>query len=108
MPKHIFVGKVHSVKESRAFCLMNDGDYFGASIFPSRSQLAKMKAGDVVAVKGNVRQTEGKDGGYMTSISVPKGESLELAVQVGGKWNKLVPEEADDVTDGYNHSDLPF
>jgi aspartyl/asparaginyl-tRNA synthetase len=105
MAKHKFVGKVHSVKENRAFVLVNDGDYFGASIFPSPAQLAELKTGDVVAVEGNVRQTAGDNGNYMTAISVPKGEHMRIAKKVNGEWIEL---EAGETAEGYDHDKMPF
>jgi hypothetical protein len=105
MAKHKFVGKVHNVKENRVFVLFNDGDYFGASVFPSQTQLDALKVGDVIVVEGNVRQTAGDNGSYMTAISVPKGEHIRIAKKVSGEWVEL---DAGCATEGYDHDKMPF
>ena len=105
MAKHKFVGRIHSVKENRAFVLFNDGDYFGGSVFPSQSQLKQLAVGDVVVIEGNVRQTAGDNGSYMTAVSVPKGEHIRIAKKVKGEWEEL---DAGEMTEGYDHEKMPF
>ena len=105
MAKHKFVGKVHTLKEERAFVLFNDGDYFGATVWPSRSQLAQLNEGDTICVEGNIRQTAGHNGSYMTAVSVPRGEHIRIAKQTADGWVEL---QAGETASGYDHDKLPF
>jgi len=105
MAKHKFVGRIHSVKDGRLFVLFNDGDYFGATVWPSRSQLAQLNEGDTICVEGNVRQTAGHNGSYMTAVTVPKGEHIRIAVRTEDGWVEL---KADEPAFSYEHDKLPF
>ena len=112
MAKHKFVGRIHSVKDGRLFVLFNDGDYFGATVWPSRSQLQQLNVsasgagceGVTICVEGNIRQTMGHNGSYMTAVTVPKGEHIRIAVLTEDGWVEL---KADESAGSYEH-ELPF
>lgn len=90
MAKHTFKGQVsniHAEKSPRAFVLVNDGDYFGATVWLTKAQVEKLVPGDLIKVEGNVRIDKSNEGNYdMASIKVARGEKQLISVAKDGKW----------------------
>ena len=95
---HTFKGqisKIHAEKNPRLFLLVNDGDYFGATVWISKEQASQLAVGDLLKVEGNVRIDKSNSGHYdMTSIKVARGEKQPISVARDGKWVDISVEPA--------------
>lgn len=100
-----FKGKInnlHNDKYPRAFVLVNDGDFFAATVWLNKDQADQLEEGDLIKVQGGVRVAAATNGGRDNiSITVAKGESQPLWVARDGKWVDIAAPGTKPSTEAY-------